>query len=192
MLNHSQEVWKEPEGYEGFIQVSNTGKVRSIRTNHGKYQERELKQRIRSKTCPYLQVQITKHNVSHKEFIHRLVAKTFVPNPNNKPQVNHIDGNKLNNDAYNLEWVTCSENHKHAYTTNLREAPRASLGKKCGGSSKFHNVTWDTSRQKWKASLKHEGKLLFQKRFDSEIEAALHVNVMLDELGFTDRPRNDV
>lgn len=192
MLNHSQEVWKEPEGYEGFVQVSNTGKVRSIRTNHGKYQEKELKQRIRSETCQYLLVKITKHNVSHSEFIHRLVAKTFVPNPNNKPQVNHIDGNKLNNNAYNLEWVTCSENHKHAYATNLKEASKAFLGKKWGGSSKFHNVTWDTSRQKWKATLKHNGKMLFQKRFDSEIEAALHVNKMLDELGFTDRPRNDV
>lgn len=192
MLNHSQEVWKEPEGYEGFVQVSNTGKVRSIRTNHGRYQERELIQRIRSETCQYLQVSITKHNVSHKEFIHRLVAKTFVPNPNNKPQVNHIDGNKLNNNACNLEWVTCSENHKHAYATNLRKASKAFLGKKCGSSSKFHNVSWDTSRQKWKAILKHEGKMLFQKRFDSEVEAALHVNKMLDEFGFTDRPRNDV
>ena len=192
MLNHSQEVWKEPEGYEGFVQVSNTGKVRSIRTNHGKYQEKELTQRIRSETCQYLQVQITKHNVSRKEAIHRLVAKTFVPNPNNKPQVNHIDGNKLNNNAYNLEWVTCSENLKHAHATGLKKASKAILGKKWGDSSKFHNVSWDTSRQKWKAALKHNGKILFHKRFDSEIEAALHVNKMLDELGFTDRPRNDV
>ena len=125
--------------------------------------------------------------------IHRLVAITFIDNPDNKPMVNHIDGNKLNNNACNLEWVTCSENHKHAYKTGLSNSQHRVdklLGLKCGNTSKYHNVSWDASRNKWKATLKDKGKMLFYKRFDTENGAAQYVNTMLDTLGFTNRPRN--
>jgi hypothetical protein len=57
----------------------------------------------------------------HPNKLHRVVAKCFIPNPNNKPQINHLDGNKLNNNIQNLEWVTNSENQKHAYSIGLRK-----------------------------------------------------------------------
>lgn len=178
-------------GFEGRYQVSSLGRVRSIKSNHGKYQEKILIQWVRSSSCQYKHVQLSVDNKPIPVAVHRAVAMAFVPNPDNKPMVNHIDGCKLNNDACNLEWVTCSENHKHAYATGLRKTNAlAMVGKKSGGTSSFHNVTWDPSRNKWKASLKHKGKMVFQKRFDSEQEAAIYVNQQLDLLGFSDRPRN--
>lgn len=75
------------------------------------------------------------HLFNGKDFkIHRLVAKTFIPNPNNLPQVNHIDGNKKNNSVDNLEWVSRSGNVRHAYDTGLINSTNISRGLK-----KFHS-----------------------------------------------------
>ena len=193
MLNTNNEFWKDVIGFEGRYQVSNLGNIRSIQTNHGKYQERLIPTRARSDTCTYQYVQMWLKNKPHTEAVHRVVAKAFIPNPENKPMVNHIDGVKTNNRVDNLEWATCSENHKHAFDTGLRNASHLierQLGKKSGITSKFHNVSWDSTRQKWKATLKDKKKMVFQKRFDCEIEAAQYVNLMLDLLGYSDRPRN--
>lgn len=193
MLNTNSEFWKDVIGFEGRYQVSNFGNIRSIQTNHGKYQEKALPSRTRSETCTYQYVQLWLKNKLHTEAVHRVVAKAFIPNPENKPMVNHIDGNKLNNHVTNLEWATCSENHKHAFNTGLRNANHLverQRGEKSGITSKFHNVSWDSTRQKWKATLKDKGKMVFQKRFDCEIEAAKYVNLMLDTLDYSDRPRN--
>lgn len=193
MLNENNVIWVDISGYEGRYQVSNTGLVRSILTNHGKPQEKLRPTRARSESCPYLYVQLWKDNVPKTFAVHRLVAEAFVPNPDNKPMVNHIDGCKLTNDAYNLEWVTCSENHIHAYATGLKSAEAHAermVGTKWGKGSSFHNVSWDSSREKWKATLKDKGKMIFQRRFDAEIEAAIFVNQQLDALGYSDRPRN--
>lgn len=107
--------------------------------------------------------------------------------------VNHINGDKLNNNAWNLEWATCSENHQHAYASGLRNGQGIAdrhRGTKSGTTSQFHNVCWDASRNKWKAILKDKSKMVFQKRFDCELEAAAYVNTMLDKLGYSNRPRN--
>ena len=67
----------------------------------------------------YLSVQLYENKIVKWHLIHRLLAQTFIPNPHNKLQVNHIDGNKLNNDINNLEWVTTQENMKHAWKLGL-------------------------------------------------------------------------
>lgn len=77
----------------------------------------------------YLKVMLSKDNNNYNKSIHRLVAEAFIPNPENKPQVNHIDGNIKNNSVYNLEWVTCSENILHSYNVLHKTPNRSMLGK---------------------------------------------------------------
>lgn len=108
--------------------IDEFGKVKNTKTN--KY----LKGAINSKG--YLRVELHLNKKIKKFFVHRLVAEYFVENPLNKEQVNHIDGNKLNNNMNNLEWVTNQENRNHAIKNNLtknlcgEEAPWSKLTKK--------------------------------------------------------------
>ena len=120
------EVWKDIKGFEGF-QVSTEGKVRSVdRYINGKYgmqlrKGKEIKQWVSN--SGYLTVSL---NIAKKKtnlMVHRLVAETFLQQPEGKGYVNHIDGNKVNNTVANLEWVTRSENQKHAYRMGLIKNP---------------------------------------------------------------------
>lgn len=77
-----------------------------------------------NKQTGYKAVSLCKNNKGSTKTIHRLVAEAYIPNPNNLPEVNHIDGNKLNNHVSNLEWVTPSENRQHAYDTGLKKAEK--------------------------------------------------------------------
>ena len=119
-----EEIWKDVPGYEGFYEVSNTGKVKSLnhirKNGFGKYlmKGRELKQNFGN--SGYLQVCLSKLGKTKIIMVHRLVAKTFVEKKSDDCiAVNHKDGNKANNYASNLEWVTYSENQKHAYKNGL-------------------------------------------------------------------------
>lgn len=117
-----QEIWKDIEGFNGFYQVSNLGNVKSYKQNKIKY----LNKRITPKG--YIEFKLTKNGKSNYYKAHRLVAQAFIPNPNNLPQVNHIDCNKQNNCIDNLEWCTNSENQIHAYKNGLQP-------KRCGLNS---------------------------------------------------------
>ena len=107
-----KEIWKDIRGYEGRYRVSNFGSVFSQITN------KRLKQ-TRSNTG-YYQVQLYGENGVSNILVHKLVAEAFVENPDKKPEVNHLDGDKSNNCMSNLEWVTRSENTHHAISKGLR------------------------------------------------------------------------
>lgn len=107
----NKEIWKDIEGYEGLYQVSNLGRVKSFPRNGTIKEERILKP---NKVGGYLQVALQNHKNRKYKKVHRLVAETFIPNLENKREVNHIDGDKTNNCVENLEWVTTSENQLHS------------------------------------------------------------------------------
>lgn len=116
-----KEIWKNIKGFEGLYQVSNLGRVKALKRvikrkdAHGgvcvfRYKERILK--ITTVSQGYGTVSLTRGSGHHR--VHRLVAEAFIPNPDNKPMINHIDGNRMNNKIENLEWCTNRENQIHA------------------------------------------------------------------------------
>lgn len=113
-INTTIEWWSPINGIDGYL-ISNKGRV------FASYRKVIMKPKINS--CGYNWYLIGRKFT----LLHRIVAKAFVPNPDNKPFVNHIDGNKLNNEASNLEWVTASENMLHAYQNGLRPYPKGEL-----------------------------------------------------------------
>lgn len=105
------EQWRDVVGYEGLYQVSNLGKVRSMNwRNTGAVQELSLKQRRDG----YKQVELFKQGLSRMIPVHQLVARAFVPGFKDGLCVNHLDENKGNNSAENLEWCTQAQNIRHS------------------------------------------------------------------------------
>lgn len=104
------EKWVLIPNFEEYA-VSNYGNIKNVKYN---------KLRTLTDVRGYLKISLNKGNFSKMFFVHRLVALLFIDNPENKPQVNHIDGNKKNNYFKNLEWCTARENDTHARNNNLK------------------------------------------------------------------------
>lgn len=105
------EEWRDIVGFEGFYEISSLGRVRSHITS------KILSPSLCSSGYPKLT--LCKYGRHTQHMVHRLVAKAFLPNPDNMRTVNHIDGNKQNNQANNLEWCSHSDNQRHAYRMGL-------------------------------------------------------------------------
>lgn len=120
-----EEIWKQIEGYNGTYYVSNTGCIKSsgkigLNVLSGPHKRKDVILKPATTNWGYQRIVLQLNGVRKHERVHRLVAKYFIPNPNNKQEVNHIDGNKLNNRVDNLEWATPKENEAHAYKNGLK------------------------------------------------------------------------
>ena len=108
---NEEEVWKDIIGYEGEYQISNYGQIKSLKRNIFLALDNQR---------GYRKVGLRTRNRKRKRvYVHRLVALHFLQNPEKKPQINHIDCNKSNNNIFNLEWCDNSQNMEHAIKNNL-------------------------------------------------------------------------
>lgn len=120
------ESWKDIVGYEGLYEISNFGRVRShenkitysVRHGERKWKQRIIKQYVHPTFSGY-KVDLYKNKKRKCVQVHRLVAEAFLDNPKNYPVVNHIDGNRLNNNVNNLEWCDHKYNANHAFDNDL-------------------------------------------------------------------------
>jgi hypothetical protein len=131
IMNHDKkntinaDVLFDIEGYEGLYSVTTKGDVYSWGKGKSFTSDGKLKMiKHTIKANGYVQVKLFKNGERKYFNVHRLVAKCFIPNPENKREVNHKDGNKQNNEVSNLEWVTTRENQLHAFALGLQVAPR--------------------------------------------------------------------
>lgn len=116
-------IWKPLKNYEGLYEISNTGKIKSL------YKNRILKDSLTK--YGYYQVQLFKNKQYKQYLVHRLVAENFIENPENKPQINHINALKTDNRVTNLEWVTSAENMNHAKKLGLLKGNEKSKYNAC-------------------------------------------------------------
>lgn len=121
MQYEDEEIWKDVVGYEGLYEVSSHGRVRSLPRVYQSPEDGfnwtksvEFKEKaLRVKSSGYVDTSLHKNGEALQKSVHRLVAQAFIPNPENKRCVNHIDNNPTNNHVSNLEWVTYKENAQH-------------------------------------------------------------------------------
>ena len=118
-------VFKAIDGYEGLYEVSNHGDIKSLgryrKTGSGGYMQKERMLKVTKTTTGYYKIELVKNGIRKSLKVHRLVAIAFLPNPLNKPNINHKDGNPLNNHIDNLEWCTQKENVNHALEIGLKK-----------------------------------------------------------------------
>lgn len=137
MERHDEE-WRDASGYEGIYRVSSAGNVMSV--EHSLIDSAGRKRHFPAKLLTptigkdprygYAHLSLTKDGIAKRVWLHRLVAEAFIPNPDNLPQVNHKDGNKVNNNVENLEWCTIRDNLLHSFRTGLH--PNEKFEKEAG------------------------------------------------------------
>lgn len=160
-----EEIWKDIPGYEGLYQVSDQGRVRSLDriVAHSRYGFQSLKGRIlrqHKNGDGYFQIGLNKDSHRKRYRTHRLVAQTFIPNPNSKPEVDHINTKRDDNRIENLRWATLKENQNNSLTQKKRSDSMkgdkhpmyGKLGKTNPNSKPVYQVSMDGNIiRKWNA-----------------------------------------
>lgn len=161
--------FKPIQGYEGLYEINSSGQILSIGRKGCKG---GVLQWINEE---YPKISLTKESKTKRFFIHKLVAQTFIPNPHNKPQINHKDGNKYNPSSDNLEWCDNSYNTKHAYSTGLTK-------KRYNESNPNHKLKLEQIKEIGEAINtrgKNYGRKELAQRFNvSECTIKYHANIL--------------
>lgn len=160
-------IWKDVIGYEGLYEISEYGDLKSLpkwrNTGTGGYLSKVKIKSPKKIKKGYFLHELTRDGIAKTFKRSRLVAIAFKPNPNNLPEVNHEDGNKANDHISNLEWISTSDNEKHAYRTGLKKA--AYLGK----FGKDHNQSIAVLAVKDTSILEFESKTACAKHFNVSV-----------------------
>lgn len=148
MAYDPEEPWRAIPGYEGLYEVSSKGRIRRVHPpNHHHKEMLYVVLEPVINHMGYYRITLSKDNVRINYSIHRLVALAFIENPECKPFINHIDGNKVNNSIENLEWCTAAENNRHAFRTGLNKYHPEFLPLLRGEDNPKHILTEDDVRE---------------------------------------------
>lgn len=163
----NSEVWKDIQGYEGLYQVSNLGRVKHLpyeyMINNTKIIKKEHILKPHKNNCGYMLVSLFKSRKNRQFFLHRLVAKAFIPNTNNLPEVNHKDEDKTNNRLSNLEW--CTRKYNINYGTAIERSVKTrknNYKNKLVKEYKASKVKSKVKRKKEKALAKKNKKVIMR------------------------------
>jgi len=183
ILNNPDYEWRDVVGYEGLYKVSSHGHILKI-------SNMTLLRLSPSKDSGYVAVALSKNNKSRSVMFHRVVAEAFLPNPENKSDVNHMDGIRHNNVLDNLQWMTHAENIQYSFNnlgrisnlTGKRHVRRIFLNK----SSKYKGVQWNKADKRWRTMISFKNRQYFLGGFKNELEASIRYQSELKHVDIGD------